>query len=74
MSHLVVVSAERHYAFHRLFFQEWLQESQTVMISKFCLFVVALSCSAILINAYKDPLVVPGRSVMIHLFEWKWTE
>lgn len=26
------------------------------------------------INAYKDPLVAPGRSVMIHLFEWKWTE
>ncbi len=23
---------------------------------------------------YKDPLVSPGRSVMIHLFEWKWTE
>jgi alpha-amylase len=25
-------------------------------------------------NAYKDPLVVSRRSVMIHLFEWKWTD
>ena len=25
-------------------------------------------------SAHKDPLVVPGRTVMIHLFEWKWTE
>ena len=24
--------------------------------------------------AYKDPLVEPGRTVMIHLFEWKWTD
>jgi len=26
------------------------------------------------VNAYKDPLVAPGRSVMIHLFEWKWND
>lgn len=26
------------------------------------------------LDAYKDPLVGAGRSVMIHLFEWKWTE
>lgn len=26
------------------------------------------------VNAYKDPLVASGRSVMIHLFEWKWSD
>jgi len=25
-------------------------------------------------SAYKDPLTVPGRTVMIHLFEWKWND
>lgn len=33
--------------------------------------IVALSLSSC---AHKDPLVTPGRTVMIHLFEWKWTE
>jgi hypothetical protein len=26
------------------------------------------------INALKDPLMTDGRSVLIHLFEWKWNE
>ena len=25
-------------------------------------------------QGFKDPNVFPGRSVMIHLFEWKWTD
>ena len=24
--------------------------------------------------AYKSPLTLPGRTVFVHLFEWKWTE
>ena len=26
------------------------------------------------VTSYKDPSVVSGRSVMINLFEWKWTD
>jgi len=33
--------------------------------------VLALSLGS---NAHKDPLTLPGRTVMIHLFEWKWTD
>ena len=40
--------------------------------------ILALILSIFLIinktNGYKDPLTVPGRSVMIHLFEWKWND
>jgi len=25
-------------------------------------------------SAHKDPLTLPNRTVMIHLFEWKWTD
>jgi alpha-amylase len=28
----------------------------------------------VLTSATKDPLVFNGRSVMVHLFEWKWTD
>jgi hypothetical protein len=33
--------------------------------------IALIACAA---NAYKDPLVEPGRTVMVHLFEWKWPE
>lgn len=36
--------------------------------------IALILCLLNIVNAYKDPLVAPGRSVMIHLFEWKWTE
>lgn len=39
-------------------------------ISLLALFISLFSA----LNAQKDPLVTPGRSVMIHLFEWKWTD
>ena len=29
---------------------------------------------ATLISATKDPLVFSGRTVMVHLFEWKWAD
>lgn len=25
-------------------------------------------------TAYRDPLYVPGHSVIVHLFEWKWLD
>jgi alpha-amylase len=37
---------------------------------RFIIFLAAILCA----NAYKDPLVAPWRSVMIHLFEWKWSD
>ena len=36
-----------------------------------CLLAIGANFNA---EAFKDPLVSNGRSVMIHLFEWKWTE
>lgn len=35
---------------------------------------LALLVLAFVVQAYKDPNVAFGRSVMIHLFEWKWTD
>ena len=29
---------------------------------------------ASLLSAYKNPYYAPGRSVNVHLFEWKWDD
>ncbi len=26
------------------------------------------------VDSYKNPYTIPGRSVMINLFEWKWND
>jgi alpha-amylase len=44
-----------------------MKSSQSVILAVFTV-LVAFS------NAFKDPNVVPGRSVMVHLFEWKWSD
>jgi len=38
--------------------------------------IILIVCGAFLstASAYKDPLVLHGRSVNVHLFEWKWTD
>lgn len=35
----------------------------------FCM-VIATSCA----NVSKNPNFAPGRSVIVHLFEWKWSD
>lgn len=37
-------------------------------------FVVFLVFKAVSINGQKDPNFTPGRSVIVHLFEWKWND
>nr|AAP97393.1 alpha-amylase 2 [Diatraea saccharalis] len=38
------------------------------------LLIVALVALAVFANAYKNPHYAPGRSVNVHLFEWKWDD
>jgi len=40
------------------------------MLSK----VLALFTVSLVASAYKDPLTAPGRTTIIHLFEWKWSD
>lgn len=40
-------------------------------IKVFALLAIGL---CLFVEAHKDPLTAEGRTVMIHLFEWKWTE
>ena len=36
--------------------------------------LLIVSITVFNVNSYKDPSIIPGRSVMINLFEWKWTD
>ena len=36
--------------------------------------IAILSVGSLLVHADYDPLYAPGRSTMVHLFEWKWKE
>lgn len=36
--------------------------------------VCMILCGSLFVNAYHDPYWWSGRSVMVHLFEWKWTD
>lgn len=38
------------------------------------LFVVCLVIAISVAHETKNPNFVPGRSVMVHLFEWKWSD
>lgn len=41
------------------------------IFSAIFLFAIAAIVSA---NRHKNPNYVPGRSAMVHLFEWKWED
>ena len=49
--------------------QKTFDNKKKMLLKFFVLLTVSL-----LANAYKDPLTVPGRTTLIHLFEWKWAD
>lgn len=41
-----------------------------IQLRAFAVFILSVSCAI----GSKNPNFAPGRTVIVHLFEWKWTD
>lgn len=61
-----------HFNEHYFIKHNILQRSH--IFNMFIKIVTTILISAVLVKAQKDTHILPGKSTIVHLFEWKWND